>query len=289
MTDAKTIRERATRDFSITLAHDLPPLPGSLERAGPPLLARRLWSLMEAANTHVVAALAQDPDRSLTRAFDAVVAAAKEFGLPGGACLEEFLWTRSGPFWTGEIAAKLGQQGAGSLGFVLLLGQAVSRRAVLLGHASPFVVEEQIEGDLALPGPHLVLLVCALSPTGKAAALRGYAQAIASARSFVPITDPFERDVLLILGELQERLDTMGADARITRALDASSGPGTAFVLEVERGGAALRPLTIYADTAAKECGTSDGLSFTVSPECLENGSFVKWLATSIEGGEKII
>ena len=47
--------------------------------------------------------------RGADRLIEALIAEGADcvFGLPGGACLEEFLWTRSGPFCTGEIEAKL--------------------------------------------------------------------------------------------------------------------------------------------------------------------------------------
>lgn len=66
----------------------------------------------------------------------------------------------------------------------------------------PLIVEEVVDSALTLPGPYLVL-VSTLEPTGKAIVLRGYAQAIASARSPMPILNAFERDVISCLASFR--------------------------------------------------------------------------------------
>lgn len=274
------------RDFSIPAIPDLPPIAGEPASPAAPVLAQRLWTLMKAARCHVIAPPAREPERSFTQALDAVVSAAKAFELPGGIALAQRLWTRSGPLRDGEIAARLRQDGNGRQGFILLFGQSVSPRAVFLGHASPVIVEEAIEGELTLPGPYLALLVSTLEPTGKAVVLRGYAQAIASGKNFMPILNAFERDVLFVLGELQERLDAHGANCTLRRTLDACSGAGTDVWIEVERGGASLPPIAVRIDAEAKTRGNRDGRAFTVRPSDMLDGSFVTWLQDML-GPEK--
>jgi len=109
----------------------------------------------------------------------------------------------------------------------------------------PLIVERVVDNALTLPGPYLVLLVSALEPTGKAIVPRGYARAIASARSSMPILNAFERDVLFVLGELQVRLDAHGANCTLRRTLDPYSGPGSDVWIQVERGGASLPHIAV--------------------------------------------
>ena len=211
-------RTSAPEFLSISLDNALPPLPGEKPERIASDLGCGLWSLMARAGRNVLPGPAHRSELGLTDELDALVEAAGQVVLTSGHRLSELLWTRSGPYWNGALARTLILQQARQ-GFLLLLAQAVTPRAVLFGHASPLVVELGIEGDLDLPGPHLVLLVCTVDPTGKAVARRGYAQAIKSARCFMPVGSAFERDALEALIALRDKLDCHGVDCMIMRDL----------------------------------------------------------------------
>ncbi len=144
-------RISAPEFLSISLDNALPPLPGEKPERIASDLGRGLWSLMARAGRNVLPGPAHRSELGLTDELDALVEAAGQVVLTSGHRLSELLWTRSGPYWNGALARTLILQQARQ-GFLLLLAQAVTPRAVLFGHASPLVVELGIEGDLDLPG-----------------------------------------------------------------------------------------------------------------------------------------
>lgn len=258
-------------------------------------MAQRLWALLDKAGANVIGAPSIRPDSCLGDEFSAVMAAARAFSL-GRDRLDQRLWTRSGPFWNGDIARTLGRTSAAAppLGFVLLLAQSVGRRAALLGHAQPFVVNEPILGDLDRPGPYLVLIACTLDPIGKAQPLRAFAQAILSAACFMPVASQLERDVLAILLALREKLDCQGLECTIRRPFSPARGnfdPGFQLIIEGED--RSRRTLSITAsqqERAARKGKTKCEDSFEATPRRLSDGSFVSWLERMLlgDGGSKV-
>lgn len=209
----------ALEDFSISFDDDLPPLPWEEEQSlvPPPIIARRLWSLMDKAACNVIPPLGIKPDSTVVDELEALSAATKPWRV-GSAWLGQRLWTRSGPYWRGEIARTLAASPpAAAQGFLLLLTKSVSARALLSGHGAPLVVRNGIGGNVEAAGPHLALIVCLPEPTGRAFASHAFTQPVVSAQCFMPVHTDFERDVLLLLFQLQVALDAYGIDCTITR------------------------------------------------------------------------
>ena len=107
-------------DFSISFEDDLPHEDDG-RKATHPLLARRLWSLMSRAACHVIPPLSAKPDSAVKDELEAISGVARHWRV-GSVALTERLWTRTGPYWRGEIARTLvlGLQAAAQ-GFLLLL------------------------------------------------------------------------------------------------------------------------------------------------------------------------
>ncbi|MGO4168928.1 hypothetical protein [Novosphingobium sp. YAF33] len=280
-------RTSAPEFLSISLDNALPPLPGEKPERIASDLGRGLWSLMARAGRNVLPGPVHRSELGLTDEFDALVEAAGQVVLTSGHRLSELLWTRSGPYWKGALARTLILQQARQ-GFLLLLAQSVTPRAVLFGHASPLVVELGIEGDLDLAGPHLVLLVCTVDPTGKAVARRGYAQAIKSARCFMPVGSAFERDALEALIALREKLDCHGVECTIMRDLG-EEGFAREWQVGLRREATTIGQLRIVlpGDVGIAEDGemgaamAEDG-AYALTPANFADGRFVAWLEREI-------
>lgn len=280
---------RALRDFSLPFGADLPPLPGAEARTEgrSPLLARRLWTLLAEAGGNRIPAPVQKPDLSLVDEMQAIEEAASLFHVSQSLTLDRVLWTRSGPFWRGEVAARLAQfPDEEPPAFVMLLARAMTRRAALLGHAQPFVVSEEITGPLDVPGPFLVLVACTLAPTGRAEALRGHAQPVLNGQQLFPVETVFQRDVLTSLVALQRTVDCHGLDAAIERPFDTSEERFARYIeLALSREGTPLRTLRIdiLEDDRPQSAKTNaEAEQFSVSPERFADGSFVTWLQQAV-------
>lgn len=278
------------RRFALTAEPALPPLPGApVEEGTPPQIASRLWDLLIEAKCNAIAPPARNPDPSLPSELAAVMAAAATFDLAEGLSLDNALWTRSGPYWNGEMAARLRDIAplagdARGLGLVLLYAQGAGRRAMLLGHAQPFVVEEEIAGPLTVPGPFLALVLCQIDPVGKAHALRGYAQPIVGSHCFMPVSSAFERDVFQALLALQVKLDAHGLECAINRPI-ITDGPerhielriinaaGDPQVLRINLNGSKRAPVPSPVD---------DETPYPLTPARFADGAFVAWLEERI-------
>lgn len=132
-------RIAAPEFLSISLDNALPPLPGEKPERIASDLGCGLWSLMARAGRNVLPGPAHRSELGLTDELDALVEAAGQVVLTSGHRLSELLWTRSGPYWNGALARTLILQQARQ-GFLLLLAQAVTPRAVLFGQDRKSVV-----------------------------------------------------------------------------------------------------------------------------------------------------
>lgn len=271
----------ALEDFTIPLVNDLPPLPWEEGASKPaqPILANRLWTLMNRAACNVIPPLSAKADSALIDELGALSTAARHWRV-GSAKLDQRLWTRSGPYWRGEIAMRLaaGPPDAAQ-GFLLLLAKSANARALLSGHGAPLAVRNGIAGSLQSEGPHLALIACVSEPTGEAFALTGFTQPVLSARCFMPINSNFERDVLHLLLELQVALDAHGIDCAITRPFD-EAGRTFTQILQVDFGfeGHERHRLTVELRDKPHAVTSADPGAFFLSPAQLDNGMFIDWL-----------
>lgn len=242
---------------------------------------------MNAAELGRLPAPAAKPDFSLVDELQVVEAAACAFQVAPGITLDQVLWTRSGPFWRGEVSAKLSDFALPPPpGYILLLARGVSRRAALLGHAQPFVVNEQIDGPLETPGPFLILIACSLDPLGRAIADRGYAQPVLSGQRLLPVSSAFERDVLTAIIAVQRTIDAHGLECDLLRPFDDKQDIFASHLkLAIRRGEAALATLQVDIqenEPKRRAKDPSEPASFTVTPARFANGSFVTWLEDAI-------
>ncbi|RVT39617.1 hypothetical protein [Sphingobium algorifonticola] len=240
--------------------------------------------LLVASGATVIASPGSRGDSSLVDAFASLSGAADRFEVAPEIPLSQVLWTRSGPYWNGEMARTLRHLPTGTPGAVLLHAQGAGRRAALLGHAQPFVVTEEISGDFDTPGPYLVLVACRLDETGSIDAVRGFAQPILSSRYFMPVQSAFERDVFHALVALQERLDTHGTDCTILRSFSGQAPEQPIEIQLVDRTGS-RRELQIQmaaGDPDTIPARNGDAQSYALTPERFADGSFVGWLEGQI-------
>lgn len=286
-TEDTLARVARCRSFDLSEDAGLPPLTGTpaSDEADAPALACRLWELLEAASHNRILAPARRGDTSLPDGFDAIMTSAAEFEVMPGIALADVLWTRSAPYWNGEMAYRLSDKSgaagdAAVPGAVLLFAQGAGRRAALLGHAQPFVVAEAILGSFDVPGPYLVLFVCEVDPLGKARALRGYAQPILNGQHFMLVASAFERDVFQALIALQAKLDAHGLECTVSRTLS-PAGPGQdiEIAVEHENGERLVLHAVLCPDDGAKGGGRKDQAApFIVTPRRFADGSFLAWL-----------
>lgn len=290
-TEETLARVAERRPFALSEEAGLPPLPGAAlpAEAEAPALARRLWELLEAAGHDRILAPARRGDSSLPDAFEAIMDSADLFEVMPGIALADVLWTRSAPYWNGELAQRLSDKradaGEASVpGAVVLFAQGAGKRAALLGHAQPFVVSEAILGSLDVPGPYLVLVVCEVDPLGKAQALRGYAQPILNGHHFMPVGSAFERDVFVALIALQARLDAHGLECSIGRSLSpAGPGPEIEIAVEHENGERLALHAVLCSTDEPKGAGKKDPASpFIVTPQRFADGAFLAWLEAEL-------
>lgn len=291
-TDDQMTGSPARRDFSLPLGYDLPPLPGTASDDGcmAPLLARHLRILVDVAGCTTIPPPARKPDASLVDELELVARAARSFDVGQGIGLAEVLWTRSGPYWKGEISEKLREIRVRSdkgepVGFVLLVAQSVGRKAALMGHAQPFVVTGEIIADTETCGPYLALVVCELDPLGRAQAASGFAQPIISATCFMPVASAFERDVFLALMALQRTLDAHGLECTISRAPLLANGNLSRLVDVVvadELNPPRRLSLEVAEDNVETDPAISEGPAYVVTPARFADGSFVAWLESEI-------
>lgn len=275
----------ALDDFAISFDDDLPPLPWEAGRQqAHPVLARRLWSLMHKAACHVIPPLGLRPDNSLADAMEALSAAACNWRV-GSVRLDERLWTRSGPYWRGEIAQTLGAgPQACAQGFLLLLVRSVGRSALFPGHGAPLTIDKGMQGQIAAQGPHLALVLCKTASTGKAVASWGFTQPVADTGCFMPVNSSFERDVLVLLRHLQVALDVHGIDCAITRPFDTISQAFTSCLhLSLGYEGASRHALLIEMSDLPDTPGTAAAGTFILSPGQLSDGSFLHWMEVEIK------
>lgn len=240
--------------------------------------------LLVASDATVIASPGSTGDSSLVDAFASLSGAAGSFEVAANVPLSQVLWTRTAPYWNGEMARTLRRLPAGTPGAVLLYAQDAGRRAALLGHAQPFVVTEEIIGDFETPGPYLVLVACRLDGTGSIEAVRGFAQPILSSRHFMPVHSAFERDVFHALVALQERLDAHGTDCTILRAFSSRAPQKPIEIHLVDRTGS-RRELQIQVaagDADAFPAHSDDTGFYALTPERFADGSFVDWLERHI-------
>jgi len=239
---------------------------------------------MDKARCNVVPPLATKPDGTLLDELATLALAARHWKV-GDVRLDERLWTRSGPYWRGEIAKRLAQGSqASAQGFLLLLGSGVPPRALLSGHGAPSAVRHGLSGGIGTAGPHLALVACALEPTGQAVASHGFTQAVMSARCLMPVNSTFERDLLFLLVELQITLDAHGIDCAITRPFDMTSRAfANLLMLHFRLEGGALHELVIIMSDAPHVARSGEAGSFRLSPSQLSDGSFLDWLEIKIK------
>ncbi|WP_244917360.1 hypothetical protein [Sphingobium xenophagum] len=198
--------------------------------------------------------------------------------------LSELLWTRSGPYWNGALARTLILQQARQ-GFLLLLAQAVTPRAVLFGHASPLSWNSASRVIWTSQSSSRAARLYGRSDR-QAVARRGYAQAIKSARCFMPVGSAFERDALEALIALRDKLDRHGVDCMIMRDLG-EDGLARQWKVGLRR----EETIIASADRASRDAGIAEdgemGLRWPRTGVCpdaseFEDGRFVAWLEREI-------
>ncbi len=288
-TDLLTTLE-ARRPFPLDI-ETLPTVPGEQGEGAvlAPVLAARLWELLAAAGSNVIPAPTIKPVSSLPEEFETIFEAAAAFDIMPQVSLQKLLWTRSGPYWNGDIGRVLRDLPRQNSELppsaaVLLYAQGAGRRAALLGHAQPFVVTGEILGDLEVPGPFLVLLQCRLDALGKAEPVRGYAQAILGSQNFMPVRSAFERDVFKALIALQAKLDTHGLDCSIRRDLR-DDGPASVLEISIARDGDERYQLRVQLNRDHGLPGHTSEMDvdmFDLTPDRFANGAFVAWLEDRI-------
>jgi hypothetical protein len=119
-------------------------------------------------------------------------------------------------------------------------------------------------------------------------ARRGYAQAIKSARCFMPVGSAFERDALEALIALREKLDCHGVECTIMRDLG-EEGFAREWQVGLRREATTIGQLRIVlpGDVGIAEDGemgaamAGDG-AFALTPANFEDGRFVAWLEREI-------
>lgn len=241
-------------------------------------LARLLTHLLIEARHNIAYPLASQPPGDLVEALDAMARAAATMWI-GRTCLGNILWTRRLVYWNGEMASTLERPGA--QGFLLLVAWAIGGNRLFFRRGNPLQVAGSIEGAMDASGPHLVLLRCAYGADGKAFALEGAAQAIESARSFMPVMSPFERDIYYVLRALQVRLDCHGIDCAITRGCDKRTSMFAPSLL-LEASGEGMTSKSLRLDLPASSRGPikleAAADHFPLGADSLGDGRFMAWL-----------
>eukprot|EP00456_Euglypha_rotunda_P082754 TRINITY_DN8158_c0_g1_i7.p1 TRINITY_DN8158_c0_g1~~TRINITY_DN8158_c0_g1_i7.p1 ORF type:complete len:257 (+),score=23.37 TRINITY_DN8158_c0_g1_i7:36-773(+) len=239
---------------------------------------------MAKARGNVIPPLVSKPDSTLPDEMATLRLAARHWKV-GDVRLDERLWTRSGPFWHGEVARALATGPKNSTqGFLLLLANAVTSRALLFGHGAPFPVREGMKAGIGRERPHLALVACALEPTGQALASHGFTQTVLNARCFMPVNSTFERDLFILLLELQVALDAHGIDCAITRPFDEISCAFTdSLQLHFGFEGSTRHELTIRMTAAPSVTQPTETDVFLLSPIQLSDNAFVEWLEVQIK------
>lgn len=249
------------------------------------VLALLLHQLMSGAGCLAMAPLGLKPDTNLLQELDALLSAARRLRL-GSVALNQRIWTRTAPFWTGEMANRLEALPAGErYGFLLVFALAANRHGLFFGHARPIPVETPVAGDLDADGPYLALVRCRHSWTGKLIASHAHVQAIASGRCFMPVASSFERDIVRLLAGLQESLDRHGIDCAIIRSFEPEGkGLASRLLIETSREGRTLKSLHLFLEpdgTSPIATGPCQD-ALRILPDSLTDGSMVRWLERAI-------
>lgn len=274
--------------FCVHLEDALPPLPGAPVRISParPTLEDLLGHLLATAACNVIPSPSRSPDApSIQTSFAALEGASASFEVAPGISLAPFFWTHAAPLRQGEVATVLHDASARSpaQGFLALYAADVRSPLLYSEHGIPLRVRDAIEVPLGAHGPFLVLVVCTLSETGEAIAVKGYAQPIYHARRFVPVKSELERDLLRVLEHLQVVADAHGVEVDIIRHLQrlgAAQQPGplpsaASYSLVVRDGVRPERQIALSVGARTDAAGVGKGDDFHVDRGTLSNGAFV--------------
>ncbi|SEK03989.1 hypothetical protein SAMN05518849_1329 [Sphingobium sp. AP50] len=244
-----------------------------------------LLTLMARASCHILPPLIERPEESLDDAIEAMRGAARMIMI-GKLPLDRMLWTRSRPYWNGEIANRLNATFKGDAqAYLLLIATAVAPRALYFKRAAPIIVTQSISGQCASGGPFLALLRCGIDAGGRIEAISGHAQAIASPACFFPIFSDFERDIIHILRALQRNLDRYGINLSISRPIDAMS-KFLACRLNINvhfQDASKCRLCVMTSDSQTPSLWQTRSVpTFRFHRASLQDGRFVQWLQNRI-------
>lgn len=184
-----------------------------------PRLARLLWRLMDAARVNAIEPLPPTGghDRSLSSELGRLRVAAERLTIASGIALRSHLYTHVEPLERGQVYARLRAAsrdwpgGHAPQAFLALFAHDVSGTTVTLAAGKRLEVANRIQHPgihrRGIGGPLIVfVLVGELNPRDGYAALRAYAQPIASAGALIPVHSAAEREVAGRLLRLQYRL-----------------------------------------------------------------------------------
>lgn len=271
--------------FCVHLGNDLPPLPGARVRVAAPgaTLEDLLNRLLAAASSNIISTPALSPDLpSMQTSFVALEAASTSFQVATGFGLAPFFWTHAAPLRKGDVARALREAGSMGPNQAFLALYATDARSPLLftERGIPLRVREAIEVPSGISGPFLVLVVCALSESGEAVAVKGYAQPIYHARRLVPVGSEHERDVLRVLEHLQVALDSHGVEVDIIRPLQPALRRASAVTLSlaVRDQVQPERSISFWVGHSGDEPNATPTDRFHVDRISLSSGAFVSWL-----------
>lgn len=184
-----------------------------------PRLARLLWRLMDDAGVNVLDALPETGgnDRSLSSELGRLRLAAERLAIAPGIPLRSHLYTHVEPLERGQVYARLRAAALGwpdghaPQAFLALFAHDVSGATVTLAAGKRLEIANRVQHAgihrRGIGGPLIVfVLVGELNPRDGYAALRAYAQPIASAGLLIPVQSAAEREVVARLARLQYRL-----------------------------------------------------------------------------------
>lgn len=197
-----------------------------------PRLARLLWRLMDTAGVNILDALPPTGghDRSLSSELGRLRLAAERLMIAPGIALRPHFYTHVAPLERGQVYARLRTAsrdwpgGHAPQAFLALFAHDVSGTTVTLAAGKRLELANRVQHAgihrRGIGGPLIAfVLVGELNPRDGYAALRAYAQPIATAGMLVPVQSAAEREVANRLARLQHRLRRRFVEMSIRKPL----------------------------------------------------------------------
>lgn len=210
---------------------------------------------------------------------------AKCVELAPGVSLDRCLWTNPSALWNGSVAAGLADLKVvlpgHNLGYVLGFATEANARALFRRKGPVLRAQDAFYGDFQVGGPYLVLMRCEKSVTGKIVIRDGCVISVLNAQYPVPVGSALERDILLILMRVFERIDAFGAEGRITRPEGAKGLAGHIALAVTWPDGSRWEATIVCKATEATDC-QSGPLCFKATSSAIADGSLLQWLVSAL-------